>query len=88
MTRRPAPVISPCIAVCVIDPETELCKGCFRSLDEIGRWMLVDDDGKRKIIADSEARRLAAGKRRPKVRAGRDFVDRSGAGKSRTPDPT
>ncbi|WP_103173389.1 DUF1289 domain-containing protein [Paracoccus sp. SY] len=26
---------SPCIKVCVIDPATRLCTGCWRSLDEI-----------------------------------------------------
>jgi predicted Fe-S protein YdhL (DUF1289 family) len=29
---------SPCIKVCVIDPDSGLCKGCLRTLDEIGRW--------------------------------------------------
>ena len=29
---------SPCNRVCTVDPETDLCIGCFRSLDEISRW--------------------------------------------------
>ena len=40
MPRRPAPatpaaIESPCIDVCVIDPQSRLCKGCLRSIDEI-----------------------------------------------------
>ena len=31
-------ISSPCIKVCVIAPETGLCGGCGRSLDEIARW--------------------------------------------------
>lgn len=29
---------SPCIKICVIHPETRLCTGCLRSIDEIGAW--------------------------------------------------
>ena len=30
--------LSPCIKVCVIDPASGLCTGCWRSLDEIAAW--------------------------------------------------
>ncbi|MFT7254408.1 MAG: putative Fe-S protein YdhL (DUF1289 family), partial [Paracoccaceae bacterium] len=29
---------SPCIKICVIQPETRLCTGCLRTIDEIGAW--------------------------------------------------
>ena len=29
---------SPCIKICVIHPESRLCTGCLRSIDEIGAW--------------------------------------------------
>jgi predicted Fe-S protein YdhL (DUF1289 family) len=29
---------SPCTGICVIDPKTDLCKGCFRTLNEIATW--------------------------------------------------
>ena len=29
---------SPCLSVCVMHPETQICQGCLRTLDEIGRW--------------------------------------------------
>lgn len=34
----PAPIASPCINVCAIDPATRRCTGCARTLDEIARW--------------------------------------------------
>ena len=35
--------ISPCIGVCSIDPKSNLCLGCLRSLDEIAIWPLIDN---------------------------------------------
>jgi predicted Fe-S protein YdhL (DUF1289 family) len=32
---------SPCISVCRIDPETGLCQGCLRTLDEIADWPML-----------------------------------------------
>lgn len=29
---------SPCIKLCRIDPESGLCVGCLRTLDEIAGW--------------------------------------------------
>jgi len=29
---------SPCIQICVVHPETRLCTGCNRSIDEITKW--------------------------------------------------
>ena len=29
---------TPCIAVCMMDPKTNLCFGCGRTLPEIARW--------------------------------------------------
>ena len=31
-------VASPCINVCTLDPATQVCLGCFRTLDEIAAW--------------------------------------------------
>ena len=44
-------VPSPCINICRIDPETGLCAGCRRSLDEIAAWSRLDDAGKRVVWA-------------------------------------
>ena len=29
---------SPCNRVCTLEPATDICMGCFRSLDEISAW--------------------------------------------------
>lgn len=42
-------VPSPCISVCRISPESGLCEGCFRTLDEIVSWGRSDADTKRSM---------------------------------------
>ncbi|MBL8539135.1 MAG: DUF1289 domain-containing protein [Betaproteobacteria bacterium] len=49
-------VPSPCIKVCVIDPDTGWCLGCRRSLDEIAGWPEFSDDEKRAVLASLPAR--------------------------------
>ena len=41
------PVPSPCINVCQMAPETGLCIGCMRTIDEIIAWSSASDDYKR-----------------------------------------
>lgn len=43
------PVLSPCISVCRMDAATGLCEGCFRTLDEIAEWSILDDEEKRAV---------------------------------------
>jgi predicted Fe-S protein YdhL (DUF1289 family) len=40
---------SPCISVCKIDPDSSLCYGCLRTLEEVGAWSNSDDDEKRAV---------------------------------------
>ena len=42
-------VPSPCISVCRMDPATEWCEGCFRTLDEIAAWSRLHDEAKREV---------------------------------------
>jgi predicted Fe-S protein YdhL (DUF1289 family) len=42
-------VPSPCLSVCRMNPHTEFCEGCFRTLEEIAAWGRMDDPGKREI---------------------------------------
>ena len=51
------PVASPCTSVCRIDGASGLCVGCARTLDEIARWGVLDDDARRAIVAALPARR-------------------------------
>jgi predicted Fe-S protein YdhL (DUF1289 family) len=43
------PVPSPCIGTCRMVPETGLCEGCQRTIDEIAGWRAADDDARRAI---------------------------------------
>lgn len=44
-------VPSPCISVCRMDPASDLCLGCYRTLREVAEWSTADDDAKRRIWA-------------------------------------
>lgn len=49
-------VESPCVRNCCLD-DSDICVGCYRSLAEITRWSLVDDDAKALILIAAAARR-------------------------------
>ncbi|UXY15070.1 DUF1289 domain-containing protein [Chitiniphilus purpureus] len=40
---------SPCIGVCTLDPATQTCRGCHRTLDEIAAWSRLDAPGKARV---------------------------------------
>lgn len=46
---RRHPVPSPCISICRMDPNSGLCLGCWRDIDEIIGWGRMDEDGKRVV---------------------------------------
>jgi predicted Fe-S protein YdhL (DUF1289 family) len=54
-------VESPCIGVCVLDVN-DVCEGCFRKADEIGRWSILSEDVKRDIVKKSFQRAKDMGK--------------------------
>lgn len=41
---------SPCVKVCVVHPETRLCVGCRRSIEEISRWSRMTPDERRVVL--------------------------------------
>ncbi len=47
---------SPCIKICVIHPETRLCTGCSRSIDEIGGWSKMSAEERSTIMAELPTR--------------------------------
>jgi len=53
----PAPVTTPCVKVCIVDGESGLCLGCYRSLEEIARWSRLSEETRRDVMADLAARR-------------------------------
>ena len=44
-------VPSPCISVCRMDAQGELCVGCLRTLDEVAAWGRMGDADKREVWA-------------------------------------
>jgi predicted Fe-S protein YdhL (DUF1289 family) len=49
-------MISPCVRLCTLDPETGICVGCGRTLAEIGSWSRYSDEQRREIMALLPAR--------------------------------
>jgi predicted Fe-S protein YdhL (DUF1289 family) len=45
-----AEIDSPCVKVCVIHPETRICTGCLRSIDEIGAWSGMTPEARQLIM--------------------------------------
>jgi predicted Fe-S protein YdhL (DUF1289 family) len=54
-----AEIESPCIKVCVLDPGSNHCLGCGRSLVEIERWAAFSPEQRRRIMAELPARMAA-----------------------------
>lgn len=49
-------VPSPCVSVCRMDPVTNWCEGCLRTIDEIRAWSSADDAAKRGLWTRIEQR--------------------------------
>ena len=58
---RPLMIDSPCVKICTLDARSGVCLGCGRAIDEISRWVAMDDAERARIIADLP-RRIAAGR--------------------------
>ena len=61
MSDGPPPlrrVMSPCIGICTIDRTSGFCLGCKRTIDEIARWPMMNDEERRTIVASLKARKL------------------------------
>ncbi|GAA3875248.1 DUF1289 domain-containing protein [Celeribacter arenosi] len=61
---------SPCTQVCQIHPDTRLCLGCARSIEEIGDWSRMTPEQRKTIMAELPSRSPAPTTRRG-GRAGR-----------------
>ncbi|HQR04127.1 MAG: DUF1289 domain-containing protein [Proteobacteria bacterium] len=54
-------VTSPCCGICELDPDSGLCTGCYRTLDEIACWCMADEAVRRAIREAADQRRQTAG---------------------------
>ena len=52
---------TPCIAVCMMDPRTNLCFGCGRTLNEIACWHRMESAERLSVMAELPARMEEAG---------------------------
>jgi predicted Fe-S protein YdhL (DUF1289 family) len=64
---------TPCIKVCVLDPDTGFCVGCGRTRSEIGNWLGLSAAERRQIMTTLPERvsTLTLRKRRKGGRQGR-----------------
>jgi len=53
----PKAIATPCIKVCIVDPESSLCLGCYRTLMEIGGWARLAEDERDRLMAELPERR-------------------------------
>ena len=52
-------IVSPCVNICYLD-DNDICQGCYRSGDEIITWMRLDEEGRKKVLANVRKRELAS----------------------------
>lgn len=60
-------LVSPCIGVCYLDPATQLCRGCCRTVDEIAAWSAFTPEERREVLKELRERQRAAGEDRRRV---------------------
>ena len=60
MPLSPSPsrsIATPCVQVCIVDGQSGLCLGCYRTLGEIGGWSGFDDAKRERLMAELPGRR-------------------------------
>lgn len=53
----PKPIRTPCVKTCMVDGESGLCLGCFRTLPEIARWARFSESERDALMLALPARR-------------------------------
>ena len=53
----PKAIATPCVQVCVVDGESGLCLGCFRTLKEIAGWRAMGEEARAEVMAELRDRR-------------------------------
>ena len=52
-----ASIATPCVKVCVVDGESGLCLGCYRTLAEVAGWARFTDDERAVLMAELSTRK-------------------------------
>ncbi len=45
-------VDSPCVNICIVHPQANICTGCFRTIDEISSWSNMSEIERKGIIKE------------------------------------
>ena len=53
---------SPCVGICTLDPATNRCVGCMRTVGEIAEWTGATNERRYEIVRDLRRRRIADGR--------------------------
>lgn len=53
----PKAIPTPCVKVCIVDPESSLCLGCHRTLMEIAGWARFSEAERETLTAALPGRR-------------------------------
>jgi predicted Fe-S protein YdhL (DUF1289 family) len=51
--------MSPCKGICMMDPRGPYCLGCKRTIDEIGRWQMMEEAERQRIAGEIPSRKLS-----------------------------
>lgn len=55
--RRTGSIATPCVKTCMVDGESGLCLGCYRTLPEIAGWAALEEADRARLMAELPARR-------------------------------
>ena len=50
-------VPSPCVRICVVYETRDICRGCYRTLDEISRWASYTSEQKFELLEELARRK-------------------------------
>jgi len=57
VAASPPPIATPCVKVCIVDGESGLCLGCYRTLSEVAAWSSLTEGRRTSIMAELAGRR-------------------------------
>ncbi|MBV1864479.1 MAG: DUF1289 domain-containing protein [Rhodobacteraceae bacterium] len=68
---------SPCVNICVMHRKAEICIGCYRTIDEISKWSVMNTRERKTLVRELPSRAgLLVGKRGQARRSRRDKANK------------
>lgn len=56
MAGPPRSIRTPCVQVCIVDGESGLCLGCYRTLAEVASWARLPEAERDRLMAELPSR--------------------------------